>query len=119
MGTLPLNQMRPISPVLWKCARNSAFYSFITATKRGPDIAAYVRFTFFRRELWLFRSRVGRGRRLFLILGFTLVNNPHLGTESFVVGVLDDFANVYVIGAKVENIVGTGIRGEPVLAVNL
>src|SRR5471030_3360055 len=101
--------MQPTRCALLKSSLHSRFYRLITATKRGPDIAAYVRFTFFRRELWLFRSRVGRGRRLFLVLGLTLINNPDLRAESFVVGVPDDLSNMHVIRPEVQNVIRAGV----------
>src|SRR5215467_9590584 len=53
---------------------------------------------------------------------FALVRDRHIRPEAFVVGVLDDFADVDVLvraRSEMQRVVGLGIGGEPILAIDL
>src|SRR5215471_457705 len=65
--------------------------------------------------LFLRRWRRVRSLRQFL----TFVDDPALGAEALVVGVLHDLADLHVPQLEVQRIVDVGISREPVLAVNL
>lgn len=70
---------------------------------------------------WLVLRLVGRGRRI-VIEFFAVVDDAALRAELFVVGVFDDGADVDVAAAgdaEVQDALGLGVGGEPVLAVDL
>src|SRR5579862_2641576 len=65
---------------------------------------------------------LGRGFRLLVVLGrsrFVAERNGRLGLELFVVLVLDGLANARVLILEMERVVGDGVGGEPIFAIDL
>src|SRR5207249_2947343 len=74
----------------------------------------------------LIRFLLVRSLLLLLLIGFrqflALISYRHLGAETFVVGILDDLANMNVLVsalAKMQSVIGHGIGRKPVAAIHL
>src|SRR5579863_7850662 len=60
--------------------------------------------------------------RLLLIIirrSLTLKDDFGSRTETFVVGVFDDLTNVNVLKREMQDVIGPGVSGKPVLSINL
>src|SRR5438270_8143606 len=105
--------MRLTCGTLLNFSAQLCFYEVITTSEHRAD-----RLVARAAALFLFGSSIC-GRRRFVLAGLTLVDDPDFRPETFVVGVLDDFADVNIIGAEVEDVIRAGVRGKPVLPVYL
>src|SRR5258708_25205950 len=64
-------------------------------------------------QLRFFRRWIG------FVLHFALKDNLGLGTKAFVVHIFDDFPHVDIAADEMQGVIGHGVGGEPVLAVDL